>query len=392
VQLAHKIELKFNNRAQTYFRRACGTSRFTWNWALAQWQNQYIAKQKPSGFKLKKDFNAIKKAEFPWTYDVTKYASAQPFLDLQDAWSRYFKKLAEKPKFKKKGKSHDSFYIGGDQVKVEGKKIWIPNLGWVKLREELRFQGKINSAVISRTADRWYAAIQVDTKIEFPKHENQVSLGIDLGINHLAVLSNGIGFEAPKPLKELLRNLKRKSRALSKKQKGSGQFRKAKMAVARLHAKIANIRRDTLHKITSWITNHYSIIGIEDLNVKGMMANRKLARSISDLGLYEFRRQLEYKLKWREGKIVIHDRFYPSSKKCSQCGVIKETLSLGERNYSCECGLNINRDLNAAFNLTPVPKVIRELTPAETTALWKQAGLVFTTSVNEPGNQLQPAC
>src|SRR5690606_32909094 len=127
----------------------------------------------------------------------------------------------------------------------------------------------------------------------------------------------------------------------SKKEKGSGQFRKSKMALARLHARIANIRRDTLHKITSWITNHHSLVGIEDLNVKGMMANRKLARSISDLGLYEFRRQLEYKLKWREGKVVIHDRFYPSSKKCSQCDTVKDTLSLSDRNYICECGLNI---------------------------------------------------
>lgn len=392
MQLAHKIELKSNNHAQTYFRRACGTSRFAWNWALSQWQDQYKLGERPSGFKLKKEFNAIKEAQFPWTYDVTKYASAQPFLDLQDAWNRYFKKLAEKPKFKKKGKSHDSFYIGGDQIKVEGRKIWIPNLGWVKLRENLRFQGKINSAVISRTADRWYAAIQVDVDVKFPKHENQVSLGIDLGITYLAVLSNGIGFEAPKPLKKLLRNLKRKSRALSKKQKGSGQFQKSKMAIARLHARIANIRRDTLQKITSWIVNHYSVIGIEDLNVRGIMANRKLARSISDLGLYEFRRQLEYKLKWRDGKVVIHNRFYPSSKKCSQCERTKETLSLKERTYICECGLNINRDLNAALNLTPIPRVTRELTPAETTALWKQAGLVFRTSVNETGNQLQPAC
>jgi putative transposase len=392
VQLAHKIELKSNNRAKTYFRKACGISRFVWNWGLSRWQDQYKAGEKPSGFKLKKEFNAIKEAEFPWVFDVTKYAAAQPFLDLQDAWKRYFKKLAEKPKFKKKGKSHDSFYIGGDQIKVEGRKIWIPNLGWVKLREELRFQGKINSVVISRTADRWYAAIQVDADVKFPKHENQVSLGIDLGINHLAVLSNDVGFEAPKPLKELLRNLKRKSRALSKKQKGSGQFQKSKMAIARLHARIANIRRDTLHKITSWIANHNSVVGIEDLNIKGMMANRKLARSISDLGLYEFRRQLEYKLKWREGQVVVHNRFYPSSKTCSQCGIVKEALSLGERIFSCECGLSLSRDLNAALNLTPVPKVIRELTPAETTALWKQAGLVFRTSVNETGNQLQPAC
>jgi putative transposase len=320
---------------------------------------------------------------------VTKYASQQPFLDLQDAWSRFFKGLAGKPKFKKKGKSRDSFYIGGDQIKLDGRRLWIPNLGWVRLKEKLRFEGKINSVVISRTADRWYAAIQVEVQMKIPQHENQVSVGIDLGIHHLAVLSNGVGFEAPSPLKALLKKLKRKSRALSKKEKGSGQFKKSQMALARLHARIANVRRDSLHKITSWITQQYSLIGIEDLNVKGMVRNRKLARSISDLGLYEFCRQLEYKAKWREGKVVVYDRFFPSSKKCSRCHALKETLELSERKFSCECGLNISRDLNAAINLNPIPGVTRKLTPVEMAALWKQAGLVFVTSIAEAGNQLQ---
>ena len=394
MQIAHKIELKANNKAQTYFRKACGTARFTWNWALNQWGEQYGAGQKPSGFKLKKEFNAIKKEQFPWTYEVTKYASQQPFLDLQDAWSRFFKKLAGKPKFKKKGKSHDSFYIGGDQIKVEGRKLWVPNLGWVKLKEELRFiqfKGKINSVVISRTADRWYAAIQVDVDLKIPQHENQVSVGVDLGILRLATLSNGVEFEAPKPLKKLLWKLKRKGRALSKKQRGSNNFQKEKMALARLHARITHIRKDTLHKITSWISAHNSHVGIEDLNVKGMMSNSKLARSIADIGFYEFRRQLEYKMSWKGGKVLVHDRFFPSSKKCSQCHAIKKELSLSDRIFECECGLILSRDVNASINLCPVPRVTREFTPVEMTALWKQAGLVFVTSINETGNQLQTA-
>src|SRR5690606_13369438 len=134
------IELKENNRQRTYLRKACGIARFAWNWGLAEWEKQYQAGEKPSGMKLKKEFNAIKGKEFPWVYEVTKYAAQQPFLDLQDAWSRFFKKLAGKPQFKKKGKSRDSFYIGGDQVQISGRRIKIPNLGWVRMREELRWR------------------------------------------------------------------------------------------------------------------------------------------------------------------------------------------------------------------------------------------------------------
>lgn len=389
MQAAHKIELKINKVETTYMRKACGVNRFAWNWGLAEWQNQYKAGQNPSGMKLKAEFNAIKKEQFPWVFEVTKYAAQQPFLDLQEAWGRFFKKLANRPKFKKKGKCRDSFYIGGDQVKVEGRKLWVPNLGWVRLKEELRFQGKINSVVISRTADRWYASIQVDVAISIPKHENQVPVGIDLGINRLATLSTGVAFEAPKPLKDDLKRLKRLSRTLSRRQKGSRKFQKLKNIIARLHARIANIRRDALHKITTWICNYYSLIGIEDLNVQGMMSNSKLARSIADLGFYELKRQLIYKSEWRGGKVIIHDRFFPSSKKCSQCHKIKDHLSLSERVYSCECGLQMDRDLNASRNLNPIPRVTRKLTPVEMTALQKQASLVFTTSIGEAGSQLQ---
>ncbi len=394
MQIAHKIELKTNNVQVTYFKRACGVARFAWNWGLAEWDQQFKSGQKPSGMALKKQFNALKEAEFPWTYEVTKYASQQPFLDLQDAWKRFFKKLGGKPRFKKKGKSHDSFYVGGDQIKLDESKrrIKIPNLGWVKMRESLRFEGKINSVVISRTADRWFASIQVETPISFPRHENQVSVGVDLGVLQLATLSDGVMFQSPKPLQKLLRRLKRLSRKFSKKIKGSGRSKKTAESLARLHMRIANIRRDTLHKVTTTIADNYSHIGIEELHVKGMVRNSKLARAISDVGLGEFRRQLTYKAEWRGSTVVIHSRFFPSSKKCSSCSNVKETLSLSERIYRCECGLTIDRDLNAAMNLNPVPKALREITPAEMTALRRSVHPVFVTSIAETGNQLQLLC
>ena len=260
------------------------------------------------------------------------------------------------------------------------------------MREELRFQGKINSVVVSRTADRWFASIQVDTPIQFPKHENQVSVGIDLGINKLATLSHGIAFEAPKPLKKLLWRLKRQSRKLSRKALGSNNSKKQIQNHARLHMRIGNIRKDTLHKVTSFLATTYSHIGVEDLNVKGMVRNHKLARSISDVGFGEFRRQVAYKTEWRGGKIVIHDRYLPSSKKCSNCDLVKESLSLSERVFKCECSLEIDRDLNAAINLNPVPKVLREFTPVEMTALRNRVHPVFVTSITESGNKLQLLC
>jgi len=394
MQIAHKIELKTNNVQVTYFKKACGVARFAWNWGLAEWDQQFKSGQKPSGMALKKQFNALKEAEFPWTYEVTKYASQQPFLDLQDAWKRFFKKLGGKPRFKKKGRSHDSFYVGGDQIQLDETKrrIKIPNLGWVKMRESLRFDGKMNSVVISRTADRWFASIQVETPISFPRHENQVSVGVDLGILQLATLSDGLMFQSPKPLQNLLRRLKRLSRKFSKKIKGSGRSKKTAENLARLHMRIANIRRDTLHKVTTNLAANYSQIGIEDLHVKGMVRNSKLARAISDVGLGEFRRQLTYKAEWRGSTVVIHPRFFPSSKKCSSCAKVKETLSLSERTYRCECGLTMDRDLNAAMNLNPVPKALREITPAEMTALRRSVHPVFVTSIAETGNQPQSLC
>ncbi len=389
MQIAHKIQLVPNNKQVTYLQKASGTSRFVWNWAIAEWEKQFLEGKKPSGMQLKKEFNSIKKIEFPWTKEVTKYAAQQPFLDLQDAYKRFWKKLSKKPKFKKKGKCKDSFYVGGDHLKIKGKKIWIPNLGFVRMRENLRFEGKINSAVFSRTADRWFASIQVDTSNEFFQCKTEKSVGADLGINKMVVLSNKIAFDSPKPLKNNLRKLARFQRDLKKKKFASNNYKKQKIKVAKVHARVASIRKDTLHKTTTYLTKNYLEIGIEDLNVKGMVKNRKLARAISDIGFGEFRRQLEYKAAIRGNLIKIHDRFFPSSKTCSVCKKIKEKLTLKERIFSCDfCGLEIDRDLNSAFNLDVRP-ARPELTPAEMTALRRSVYPVLATSIDEPGNKRQ---
>lgn len=347
----HKIQLDPTCKQKIYFAKACGTARHAWNWALSKWQESYSQGVSVNALQLKKEYNRLKKKEFSWVYEVTKYACQQPFIHLGKAFDRFFSKKAKYPKYKKKG-IHDSFYIGGDQVKVIDKQVRIPNLGWVRLRESLRFQGEIKGVTVSRKADRWFISIHVETN-QLPKQcENQACVGVDLGVTTFATFSNGEVIQANQSLKRKLKHLKRVQRAYSRKVKGSQNRRKHRYKLARLHYKIANNRNDHLHKVTTTLCTNYQHIVIEDLGVSNMVRNKKLSRSIIDCGFYEFRRQLEYKSKLRGNTIYIANRWYGSSKTCSKCGEYKESLSLGERTYRCtKCGIEIDRDLNAARNL-----------------------------------------
>lgn len=350
--LAHKIELVPKESEIKYLSKCCGTARFVYNWGLDKWNTQYQEGQKTSALQLKKEFNSIKKKEYPWIYEVTKTAAEQPFSDLSNAFSKFFNGEAKHPVFKKKGKSRDSFYISNDKFRLDGKKVRIPKLGWVKMREELRFSGKINSAVVSRVADKWFISISVNTHDKYQPVKSQDSVGVDLGVSNLATLSNGQQFEGSKPLKKLSKKLRSLSKKLSRKEKGSKNRWKAKQKLARLHYRISCLRNDALHKLTHEITTNFKKIGIEDLNVQGMMKNRKLAKAIGDMGFYEFKRQLTYKSKLKFCEIGVVDRFFPSSQRCSRCGYKKEDLKLSERVYHCrKCDLKMNRDLNAAKNI-----------------------------------------
>ncbi len=356
--VSHKIALNPNNAQASYFARAAGTARFAYNWALAEWQRQYEAwKQdnslsKPSQLALRRQLNAVKHEQFPWMLDVTKNAPQMAIIHLGEAFKNFFAGRAKYPKFRKKG-VHDRFSLTNDQFDVEGSHIRIPNLGWVRMRESLRFTGKLLSATVSRVADRWFVSLAVDTE-DPPKRkaENQGIAGVDLGVAFLAALSTGEIITGPKPHKALLDRLRRLSRSLSRKQKGSHNRQKAKAKLARLHARIAHIRADTLHKLTSDLARRFHTIGIEDLNVRGMMANRHLARSIADMSFFEFRRQLEYKAERRGGMVVVADRWFPSSKTCSDCGSVQKDMPLSLRQWICQdCGASHDRDMNAARNL-----------------------------------------
>jgi putative transposase len=356
-------------KQRQYFTRACGVSRFAYNWGLAEWKRQYEAGQKPSGQSLKKQFNSIRHVDFPWSGEVLRDATSQPFTNLQSAFGSFFKKKSRFPRFKKKG-IHDSFYVANDRFETIGLKIRIPKLGWVRMCEALRFEGKILSAVVSRTANRWFVSISVEIPDCAITFENQEVVGVDLGIKTLATLSNGEKFEAPKPLARSLDRLRRLNRQLSRKQKGSRNRIKARERLAKLHYRISCIRFDALHKLTTSLVQRFGTIVIEDLNVAGMVKNRHLSRAISDLGFGEFRRQLEYKTKAANSDLVVADRWYPSSKLCFDCGFVIDILPLSIREWICpSCGSVHDRDENASRNLKHLGWAMPELTPVEKKAL-----------------------
>jgi putative transposase len=346
-----------NNKQATYFAKACGVARFAYNWALSEWQQQYQSGEKPTEISLRKQLNAIKKEQYSWMQEVTKVAPQQAIKNLGKAFQRFFKKQGKYPRFKKKG-IHDSFRadngpqkVGANAVTIIDKKIKLPRIGWIKMREHLRFKGQILSVVISRRACRWYAAISVECH-ELPHvRKSQGAVGVDLGIKTLATLSDGKLYVGPKAHTALLKRLKKLSKRFSKKRKGSHGFERARKKLAKLHVRIANIRRDYLHKFTTDLVLNYTRIGIEDLNVKGMSSNRRLSRHIMDQSFHECRRQLIYKGAWYGSNIIIVDRFYPSSKMCSICGRINENLTLSDRAWDCVCGTHHDRDVNAARNI-----------------------------------------
>jgi putative transposase len=349
---AHRIELNPNNKQATYFAKASGVARFAYNWALAEWKKRYEAGEKPNQIMLRRELNAIKREQFPWMLEVTKNAPQMAIIQLGDAFQNFFKKRAAYPTFRKKG-INDRFTLTNDQFALNGSRIRIPNLGWVRMRESLRFAGKIISATISRKADRWFVSVTVETpKTTLLTRENQVEVGVDLGVSDFATLSTGETIKGPKPHKALLVRLKRLSKSLSRKQKGSNNRKKAKLKLAKLHYRIANVRNDSLHQLTTRLTRDYPLICIEDLNVKGMMKNRRLSRSIADMGFYEFRRQLEYKAVANDSKLVVADRWFASSKRCSACNYQLDVLPLSVREWQCPlCNATHQRDVNAAINL-----------------------------------------
>jgi IS605 OrfB family transposase len=353
---AHKIRLNPMPEQAVYFAKAAGTARFVWNWALAEWNRQYEAGEKPTALKLKKQFNEIRREQFPWTWEVTKNASDQPFLDLGKAFTAFFEGKHGRPKFKSKKKSKASFYLANDQFELGDHRIWIPKLGWVNLAENLRLKGKVTGARVTKTADWWFVSIQVEMPDEQPD-PHRCAVGMDVGLNRLATLSTSEGFENQAFLKTTLKKLRQANKRLHRRVKGSKNREQARRQVARLHYRISCMRDDVLQKLTTRLAACYGIVGIEDLNLKGLLKNRKLARSFSDAALGKLLNLLTSKVEQRGGQIIKVGRFFPSSKTCHACSWKWEDMKLSDRVFLCQnksCAYSQfaqDRDHNAALNI-----------------------------------------
>jgi putative transposase len=364
VKRAYKYELDPNNHQRTFLHQHAGVARFAYNWGLEQrialLKNNQGNDRFTDAMKQHKLLNSLKKSEFSWMYKYSKCAPQEALRDLHRAFQNFYRglKTGQKvgfPRYKKKG-VNDSFRLTG-VIRFEGRKIQLPRIGKIRVKErrERYHNGRILSVTVRRRAHKWFVSVTVEEDIPELIHPKCDPVGVDLGIKTLATLSNGTCFGNPRALERQLRKLQRLSKTLSRKSKGSKNRERAKRRLARMYLKIFNIRQDALHKITTCLAKNHRKIVIEDLNVSGLMKNRRLARAIADVGFYEFRRQLEYKCQWYGSNLVVAPRTFPSSKLCSECGHKKSELSLSEREYHCEeCGLRIDRNLNAALNLVAV--------------------------------------
>lgn len=292
-----------------------------------------------------------KRPEYAWMNELSSRVYQNAFKDLKKAFSNYRSGRTEHPTLAKR-KDGETFTVddgNGRRLVKAGNRITIPTLGTFRLHEPLNETYVSQTFHLVKEGGRWFVSFTVDAE-KLPIDQPQGSVGIDLGVKAFATLSNGEVFEAPKPLKQAKTKLAQLQRKASKQVKGSKNQRKTYSKINRLYFQISNIRKNWLNKLTTYLTKTFKVIKIEDLNVKGMLANHKLAAAIADLGFYEFRRQLTYKCGWYGSLLVVIDRWFPSSKTCSDCGFI-QPMSLKERVFSCGgCGSVKDRDYNASQN------------------------------------------
>ena len=359
----HKIALSPNREQGALFAQHAGYARVAYNHALAdskagldegEWRNDRT---------LRPRFNAVKFEMYPWARALCQNAAKYAIIAVGDAvkaW-RNPKQTNRFPRFKSRRKHTRSFRAdnGPDTIRVDGKRIHLPKIGWVKMREKLRFVGSVREVSIVQDGGRWFACVAVKTTDKpAPFDPSRPTLGVDVGISTLATVSDGTRYENPRPLARLERRLARMQKAVSRSEnvygvnKRSNRRDRKRLAVGNLHARIKNLREDAHHKATTAIAVAGGVIGVESLNVRGMQKNRSLAKHIADASLGGFLLKLEYKAEMYGAKVIAADQWFPSSKICSACGAVKSELTLGERVFKCqESCPRIDRDLNAAINL-----------------------------------------
>ena len=366
-----KIRLKPNQEQLSQFYKSCGVARWVYNWTLERQRDNYA-----NGGKfiydndLRKQITQLKKQEeFKWLSDVSNNVAKQAVKDACNAYKRFFKGQSGFPSFKSKHRSKLSFFNDGYKLKSKHKKVLIEKVGWVRTSEQLP-EAKYYNPRVGFDGKYWYLTVGID--IEPEQHELTGEIvGIDLGIKELAICSNGMVFEninKTKEIKKIEKRLRRLHRSVSrkyKKNKEAGRFVKTcniiktEQKIQRLYRRLKNIRDNHIHQSTSSIVRAKPCkIVMEDLDITGMMKNRHLAKAIQEQKLYEFKRQVEYKSKRLGIEFIQVDRYFPSSKLCSSCGQVKKDLKISDRTYHCDCGLSIDRDLNASYNLANYGKLI----------------------------------
>jgi len=365
---AYKTKLRPTRAQQNYFYGCAGAARFVFNWALKDRKTAYEERgETVNKFEQKRRFNAWKKTEAPWLAEYPYTLAAEEFDNVDRAYQNFFRRVKNGetpgfPKFKNRHTSPKKFTLRG-KLHVKDGKVKLPRVGWVNMAErsyvpELTYkasaQGRILFANVSQRAGNWFISFQVEEPEPDPVQLHDQVLGVDVGVKLRAVVSDGTTFYNPKTLSHYEKKLARLQRELSRRKLGSKNRAKTKAKIAKLHARIANTRKHTLHDISAHVTKRAKprAVVLEDLNVKGMTQNRSLAKAISDASMGELRRQIDYKAQWIGADVQYADRYYASSKTCSNCGAVNRDLTLSDRVYECPaCGLVIDRDLNAAKNL-----------------------------------------
>jgi putative transposase len=387
VTQAYRFALDPTPRQRRALASHCGAARVAHNWGLHLVQQRLGQHREGEDVEvpwtlpdLRREWNRAKHLVAPWWAENSKEAYSSGL----DGLARALKNWSDSrngrrqggpigfPRFKKKGRARDAcrFTTGAIKVLADRKHVQLPRIGVLKSHESTRKlarrveQGsaRILAATISRTADRWFVSFTVEVERHVPAGNGKGTMvGVDAGIRHLAVLSTGGVIGNPRSLEQQLRTLRRLNRQLARGKAGSKRRKQIQRKVARVHARAANVRRDALHQLTTTLATEYGTIVVEHLNLAGMVRNRRLARAIADTGMAELRRQLTYKTTWYGSRLVVADRFYPSSKTCSACGWVRAKLSLAERIFTCEaCGLQLHRDLNAAHNLAKLAQHVAQ--------------------------------
>lgn len=358
-----KIRLYPNKQQEHQINNNIGSARFVFNYFLNEKINRYKKlKESLSYGSCSSELTKLKKQEsYSWLKQSDSTSLQQSLKDLDAAYSNFFKGLKKSkqtgfPRFKSKHKSKLSYRITMS-INIVDNTVKLPKLGLINSNHsfDLSQITKINNATISKSrSGKYFCSLSCEVDVK-AKHQTNKQVGVDLGIKEFATLSDGLVFTNPKYYRQYEKKLVKAQRKFSKMKKGSNNKDKQRKKLAKLYEKITDSRVDYIHKITSLLISNYDTIVIEDLNVSGMLKNHKLAKSIADASFSEFRRQLEYKSKWHNKELIVIDRFFPSSKTCSNCKCVKQNLTLADREYVCDdCGFTIDRDLNASINILTV--------------------------------------